>query len=499
MLIQKLTAIKGDKSVILHWPQKPGQRSIVLRSQDAGEWKRISTNLLEQGIFADLAVTNFQQYSYRVDFPGNKDLAASLTAVATPTPFPNDDAFLDFVQRCSFLYFWYETNPANGLIRDRSRPGAFCSIAANGFGMTALIIGVERGWITRQEAANRILLTLQTFYRGKQGPEASGVMGYKGWFYHFLDMNTGHRFKEVELSSIDTALLLAGMLDARGYFNDSSPQEKKIRQLVGAIYNRIDWTWMLNGADALSMGWHPESGFIPARWNGYNEAMILNILGLGAGKNPLSPKTWEAWTSTYQWKTNYGEAYLEFAPMFGHQYSHCWIDFRGVADDYMQGKGIDYFENSRRATLAQQKYVIENPRKFIGYAADCWGLTACDGPGFGKFQAYSARGGPPPENDDGTIAPTAVGGSLPFAPEICLPTLRNFYGKYREQLWTGYGFIDAFNLTANWWDPEILGIDQGPIVIMIENYRTGSVWKRFMKSPEVVKGMKRAGFKPLTP
>ncbi len=224
--------------------------------------------------------------------------------------------------------------------------------------------------------------------------------------------------------------------------------------------------------------------------------MILLILGLGAPDNPMTPKFWKEWTGGYDWKISHDQSFVHFPPLFGHQYSHCWIDFRGIADDYLRGKGIDYFENSRRATLAQRAYCIANPGKFKGYGEMVWGLTACDGPGFGKFQAYSARGAPPPENDDGTIAPTAVGGSIPFAPEICLPTLRYFYDRFRPNIWTRYGYCDAFNLTANWWDPEVLGIDQGPILIMIENYRTGRVWKTFMKAPEIRRGLKAAGFKP---
>jgi len=294
------------------------------------------------------------------------------------------------------------------------------------------------------------------------------------------------------------------------------------------------------------MGWRPETGFIRSRWIGYNEAMILLLLGLGANDNAdteaqrasgilpaeeakelptgrrqhdgpagsqyapirglgrapelagraLLPEFWNEWTRGYQWKTSYGQSFVHFPPLFGHQYSHCWIDFRGIADDYMRGKGIDYFENSRRATLAQRAYCVANPGRFKGYGELVWGLTACDGPGFGKFRAYSARGAPPPENDDGTIAPTAAGGSLPFAPEICIPTLRHFYALYRPNIWTRYGFCDAFNLTADWWDTEVLGIDQGPILIMIENYRTGRVWKTFMKAIEIQRGLRNAGFQP---
>jgi len=478
--------------------------------------------------------------------------------IAPPPPnsFANDTEFLQFLQRKAFDYFWLEANPTNGLVPDRSRTNSHCSIAATGFGLTAIGIGVDHGWITREEGRQRTLTTLRTFHDSPQGPDPEGVIGHRGWFYHFLDMNTGRRAWKCELSSIDTALFLAGAVYAREFFDGPHPDEAEIRQLVNAIYRRIDWSWMATGTNSLSMGWHPETGFIKSRWTGYNEAMILLLLGLGAPglptegesessgntgndealrstprserprgndealpSNPiverlrgndetlpspldaalpsrLGPEFWTEWTRTYEWRTSYGQSFVHFPPLFGHQYSHCWIDFRGIADDYLRGKGIDYFENSRRATLAQQAYCIENPGRFKGYSALVWGLTACDGPGRGPHRGYSARGAPPAENDDGTIAPTAAGASLPFAPEICLPTLRHFYDRFRPSIWTRYGFCDAFNLSAGWWDPEVLGIDQGPILIMIENHLTGRVWKTFMKAPEIQRGLKRAGFAP---
>jgi hypothetical protein len=457
--------------------------------------------------------------------------------VGPPDKFVSDADFLEFLQRKAFDYFWLEANPANGLIRDRSRTNSYSSIAAVGFGLTAIGIGIDHGWITREQGRERVLRTLRTFHEKPQGPDAVDNIGYRGWFYHFLDMDTGLRAWKCELSSIDTALFLAGALFAREYFNDAHSDEAAIRDLANRIYRRIDWHWMTGGAStepmrgptpgpskegnndsrrqlsasgaaasgSLSMGWRPENGFIKSRWVGYNEAMILLLLGLGANANSdtevqgaglaLPPEFWNEWTRSYQWKTSYSQSFVHFPPLFGHQYSHCWIDFRGIADDYMRGKRLDYFENSRRATLAQRAYCLANPGRFAGYGELVWGLTACDGPGFGKFQAYSARGAPPPENDDGTIAPTAVGGSLPFAPEVCLPTLRHFYDHFRPNIWTRYGFCDAFNLTAGWWDPEVLGIDQGPILIMVENHRTGRVWKTFMKAIEIQRGLKNAGFR----
>ncbi|MEW6158890.1 MAG: glucoamylase family protein, partial [Verrucomicrobiota bacterium] len=400
--------------------------------------------------------------------------------------------FLEYLQRTAFDFFWYEANPANGLIRDRSTRTSFCSIAAVGFGLTGIGIAIDHGWISREAGRERVRTTLKTFWEKSQGATSSGHIGYKGWFYHFLNMNTATRFGSVELSSIDTALLVAGIIYVREYFSGADPIEQEIRTLADAIVHRIDWSWMARNGARLSHGWLPESGFLANNWIGYNEAMILYILGLGAATNPLPAASWTAWTSQYLWRTNYGFSYVQFEPLFGHQYSHCWIDFRYIADEYMRGKGSTYFENSRRATLAQRAYCAT--RRGFGYSTNVWGLTACDGPGFGAYLGYSARGAPPPFNDDGTIAPTAPGGSLPFAPEVCLPALRYLYDTYRTNLWTGYGFRDAFNLVANWWGPDVLGIDQGPILIMAENFRNRRVWQVMMRNEQIRRGLERAGF-----
>jgi len=249
---------------------------------------------------------------------------------------------------------------------------------------------------------------------------------------------------------------------------------------------------MAQGTDVVSMGWFPNSGFIPNNWIGYNEGMLLYCLGLGIATNPLPASAWNRWTTGYTWATNYGQAFVPFPPLFGHQYSHCWIDFRHTADAYMNSHNSTYFQNSRRATLAQRAYCIANPLNRVGYGSNVWGLTACDGP-----TGYAAHGAPPAENDDGTIAPTAAGGSLAFAPEYALPALRQFYTQYRPRIWTAYGFRDAFNLGAQWYGSDELGIDQGPIVVMIENYRTQRVWQLFMRNEEAQRGLQRAGFVPL--
>lgn len=420
---------------------------------------------------------------------------AQTSAHSVPRTFATDSDFLEFVQKASFDFFWDEANPTNGLVRDRTQTNSFCSIAAVGFGLTALGIGIDHGWITRAEGYERARRTVRTFWELPQGPEASGVGGHRGWFYHFLDMNTGLRFRQVELSSIDSALLFAGMIYAAEYFN--RPEENELRELTGKLLARVDWKWMLNGDKTLTMGWHPETGFIEARWRGYNEASILYIIALGVENPALDRDSWTEWTRTYDWRTSYGYSFVHFAPLFGHQYSACWIDFRNSADEYMRAKGITYFENSRRATLAQRAYCIANPLRHTGYSSNVWGLTACDGPGVKGTFAYMARGAPPPENDDGTIAPTAAGGSIPFAPRECIAALRHMYDTYREKIWHRYGFRDAFNLRHDWWDPDVLGIDQGPILIMAENHRNGRVWDVMNRSKILQRGLNRAGFAPM--
>lgn len=402
---------------------------------------------------------------------------------------PSDSAFIEMVQKASFDFFWNEANPSNGLIKDRDTPGSPCSIASVGFGLTAICIAVDHGWISREAAIDRVKTTLNTFWTKPQGRDPDGYIGYKGLFYHFLDMNTAERTWNSELSSIDTALLLAGILHAREYFSSSNEDEATIRQLADSIYFRVDWQWMRNFQPNITLGWKPESGFINAWWRGYNEAMIMNILALGSPTYPVPASTWDSWTTGYTWTTYYGYSYVPFAPLFGHQYSHCWIDFRNIQDEYMANKGITYFENSRRATLAQREYCIANPGGFEGYGENIWGLTAGDGP-----DGYIARGAPPAQNDDGTISPTAAGGSFPFTPEESLAALRYMYDNYKDQLWKEYGFRDAFNLGQNWWASDVIGIDQGPIIIMMENYLNERVWNVFMENEYVSTGLDRAGF-----
>jgi len=491
----------GDRSIVLHW-NKNGEANLagyrVYRALASGGpfVAQIPTLLTSQG-FCDLSVnvvngqTNFYQVTALTT--SSQESLPSTTLAVVSHAFTSDDEFLEYIQECNFDYFWYLANPNNGLVPDRSTTNSPCSIAAVGFGLTAIGIGIDHGWITRTQGVARVLTTLNTFLRGPQGTSTSGTIGYKGWFYHFLDMNTAVRSGSTELSSIDTTLLLAGMLYCRQYFDGTNADETAIRTTVDAIFNRVDWNWMARGTDLVSMGWNPPGSFISANWIGYSEGMILYCLGLGTATNPLPVTAWSGWTNGYTWATNYGQAFVSFPPLFGHQYSHCWIDFRHTADTYMNSHNSTYFENSRRATLAQRAYCIAvaDPLIHVGYGSNVWGLTACDGP-----TGYNARGAPPAENDDGTIAPTAAGGSIAFTPEYSLPTLRQFY-SFRKNIWTAYGFRDAFNQGAQWFGPDELGIDQGPIVIMIENYRTQRVWRLFMRNEEVQRGLQRAGFVPL--
>jgi len=417
-------------------------------------------------------------------------IAIGLACCAGTAQALTTDELLDEVQHKAFLYFWNEANPVNGLIKDRSTPTSPCSIASLGFGLSAICVGIDHGWITREDGRARILVSLENLWNQPQGPEAAGRVGYKGLYYHFLDMNTSFRTWNCELSTIDSALLFAGVIDAKQYFDTNDPLDIQVRTLADQIYYRADWDWARNGFQGIMMGWKPGTNFSGfGQWTGYNEAMILYILALGSPTHPVPNSAWSRWTSGYQWQTHYGYSYVNFPPLFGHQYSHCWIDFRFIRDSYMQVKGITYFENSVRATYAQREYCIDNPFNRIGYGEDLWGLTASDDP-----TGYRAHGAPPGQNDDGTITPTAPVSSIPFAPEIAIPCTAYMYDTFYSSLWGPYGFKDAFNLNQGWWDTDVIGIDQGPMVVMIENYRTQRVWNRFMQNADVQRGLTAAGF-----
>ncbi len=419
-----------------------------------------------------------------------------------------DSLFLRTMQRESFKFFWNEANPKTGLIKDRSADWSPCSIAAVGFGLTSICIAVDNGWITREAARDRVRAIIRTFWYGPQGSAPQGMTGYKGFFYHFIDLSTAARHWNCELSTIDTGLLLMGMLDVKAYFSGRHPAEREIRFLVDSIYRRIDWRWVSQPSSVagkrdstIGNGWFPEKGFIRWSWQGYDEGLFLYILALGAPANSLPPYYYEGWLKTYRKESWYGLEFIPFPPLFGHQYTQCWIDCRSIMDQKNREYGWTYFENSRRATLANRAYCIENPGKFKGYSDSLWGLTACDGPDKPPAKGYFARGAPNPEVDDGTIAPTAAGSSIAFTPRESLKALKATYAMLCSgsdtRLWGKYGMKDAFNLTMDWVDTDYLGIDQGPIVIMIENFFTQSVWKRFKKIPEIERGLGMAGMEQI--
>jgi hypothetical protein len=421
---------------------------------------------------------------------------------------PTDEEFKR-LQWTTILYYIHETNPENGLVRDKTDPTAPCSIAAMGMAMATLPVAVDHGILFRPFAAKMARRRLRFLLDLPQGPEPD-ASGYKGFFYHFLDIETGRRVWQCELSTVDSAFLFAGMLTAATYFDRDTADEADVRRLADALYRRADWNWACDGGPTLTHGWRPESGFIPHRWAGYDEGLLLYVLGLGSPSHPLPPESYAAYCATYQWTRLYGRELLYSAPLFTHQLSHLWIDFRGLRDAFMREHGSDYFENSRHATFVQQAYAIRNPLQFVGYGEHCWGFTACDGPGWVKrvvnrverqFFDYIARGAPFGP-DDGTVAPWAVVASLPFAPEIVIPTVRHLAGMKLGGHERPYGFKASFNQTflvenspTGWWiTPYQFGIDQGPVVLMIENYRTGQIWDISRRCPYFVAGLRRAGF-----
>ena len=470
--------------------------------------------------------------------------AAPAPSAPAPVPAPapatlapiTEAAFSEELTERTFRYFWDTTDTTRCLAPDRWPSNPFSSIAATGFALTAYGIGAERGYVTRAEAALRTRDCLRFYWNAPQGPEAAGKTGYKGFFYHFLRNDDGTRFKTNELSTVDTSLFLGGALFAQSYYDRNDPVEAEIRDLAEKIYTRVDWTFVqrtrtgtqaanLTNSHGITMGWKPEKGFETHDWVGYNEGMLVYVLALGSPTHPVGKDAWDkGWAADLEkdWGSYYGQQHLQFEPMFGHQYSHVWVDFRGIRDAFMRGKGIDYFENSRRATLSQRAYGVDNPNKWAGYSADIWGWTASDGPGYSKdkyrvngaprfFNGYMARGVSAIRVvDDGTIVPTAAGGSVPFAPEVTIPALMAMRTQYGARLYTRYGFKDAFNPSFTFADPamrsgavdpvqgwvanDYLGIDQGPILAMMENHRSGFVWKVMRKNPHIVRGLKRIGF-----
>lgn len=449
----------------------------------------------------------------------------SRPAIVAAAPLP---PLFDDIERRTFDYFWETTDAVNGLAPDRHPSRPFSSVAAIGFALTAYPVGVERDWIARKQAATRTLTTLRFLRDAPVGPEAKGRSGYRGFYYHFLDMRNGQRFDSwVELSSVDTGLLMMGVLFSQSYYDRDDAAEREIREIAEQLYRRVEWDWMRPRPPLISMGWSPDTkDFIDHDWKGYNEAMLVYVLALGSPTHPVEPEAWQAWTRTYDrnWGEFQGQTHLRFGPQLGHHYSHVWIDFRGIQDAYMRDKslrdkGMDYFENSRRATLAQHAYAVANPMGWKGYDGKVWGLTACDGPQSTKqlyrgelreFRNYSARGpGPIDGFDDGTLAPTAAVASLPFTPELVVPTAEAMRTRYGDDLYGRYGFLDSFNPSfeydvplvtgrivpgKGWFASDYIGIDQGPILAMIANYRDGFVWNVMKRNPHIRRGLERAGF-----
>jgi hypothetical protein len=389
-----------------------------------------------------------------------------------------DENLLDEIQRTSFDFFWNEASASTGQIKDRALANGndtrtMSSIAATGFGLTGLCIADRRGFRDSAEIRARARSTLRFL--------ANDLPHEHGFFYHFVHMETGQRWERCELSSIDTSLLLCGVLTARQYFAD-----QEIKDLATKIYERVDWPWMLNGGTTLSMGWHPETGFLSARWEHYCELMMIYLLAIGSPTHKISPESWNAWKRPvikYQ-----GLEYISGDdPIFTHQYSHAWFDFRKKRDAF-----TNYFENSVTATKAHKLFCLSLHGRFPDYSENLWGISASD-----YVKGYTAWGGPPPQGPlDGSIVPCATGGSLAFLYEDCMQVLRNIRGRYKEKAWARYGFVDAFNPLSDWYDQDVLGIDLGITMLMAENHRTGFVWETFMKNPEARSAMQKCGFRP---
>jgi hypothetical protein len=401
--------------------------------------------------------------------------APGARAPGTPTLSPEDDKFLDDLERANFLFFWEQASAKTGMVKDRCNihnpnQGAASSIAATGFGLTALCIGHQRGLVSTDAALERIFATLRFLWKK--------LPNHRGFFYHFANPETGERMFDSEVSSADTAILLCGILTCRQHFHHPG-----VGQLADLIFNRVDWTWLSEDTTLLNHGWAPEIGFLPSRWDYYSELMMMYLLGMGSSAHPLRQETWNAWKRlTFEYD---GLRYIgSFAPLFVHQFSQAWFDFRGRRDKF-----ADYFQNSVTATEVHRRFCLELGKQFPDYSEDLWGITASD-----SQQGYVAWGGPPAMGPiDGTVVPSAAAGSLPFQPAATMRVLKTIRNRY-PLAWNKYGFVNAFNPLNNWYDSDVIGIDTGITMLMAENLRTGFVWDTFMKTAEAQRGMERAGF-----
>ncbi|HXE64624.1 MAG TPA: glucoamylase family protein [Bryobacteraceae bacterium] len=422
------------------------------------------------------------------------------------TSLLSDEILLDRFEERAFRYFLECANRENGLVADTTRSHYPSSIAVVGFALTCYLVGIERGWMRRDEAA-LLTLTALRFFHGSEQSEQRNATGYKGFYYHFLDIRTGRRVWQSELSMIDSALLMAGVLTAATYFAGASDTESEIRDLAETLYGRIDWRWAQNSGVTLTQGWKPECGFLHYGWEGYSEGLILYILALGSGPHALAPESYAAWKSTYQWETIYGRDVLYAGPLFIHQFTQAWVDFRGIRDRFMREKRSDYFENSRTAAYIHREYAIRNPGGYKGYGENYWGFSAGEGPGVRtmtidgavrRFFNYVARGAPFGP-DDGTIHPSVIFGSLPFAPEIALPAIRRVCEE-DARIGSDFRVPNGLNATmpgddeGGWISEGMFGLDQGLAVLMIENYRTGFPWNLTRECRYFRNGLRRAGF-----
>jgi len=387
-----------------------------------------------------------------------------------------NESLLDEIQHRAFLFLWDEVNPKNGLVKDRA--GNFksdnyrvASIASSGFALASIPVAIERQWISKKSGRERVLTTLKFFV--ERAPQK------KGFFYHFYGMNSEQRAWKSELSSIDTGLLLAGALVAREYFEDS-----QITRLVNILYERMDFEWMMNDGLTLTMGWKPKTGFLKSRWSGYDEGIMLTLLAIGSDTHSIPSETWN---HIRRRKGVYDSiVVVQSPPLFTHQYPQLFFDLRNKHDKYM-----DYYSNSVNATRANQLFCANSREKFETYREGYWGLTACDGPG--GYKAYGAE--PGGALSDGTVAPTAALTSIMFTPEASLDFLTRLYNNEKDWLWGRYGFTDSFNFKKKWRSNDVIGIDQGAIILGIENYRSELIWKLFNRAPEVKRALKLTGFK----
>ncbi len=426
----------------------------------------------------DVKVTVQKRSGSRSSIPkSSPSLSSRKSSEAISGLSPDDDHFLNDLEYANFLFFWEQMNPATGLVKDRANVrvkdrSVLASIAATGFGLTALCIGDSRGFVPHTQIRDRAAAALRSL--------ANWETNHRGFLFHWVNIDTGERILNSEISSVDTAILLCGVLTCRAHFDD-----EEITRFSNKIFGRVEWTWLSEDVSLLPHGWTPEGGFLPAHWDFYSELMMVYLLGLGSAEYPLPAETWDVWKrNVFEYD---GMRYIgSFAPLFIHQYSQAWFDFRGVRDKY-----ANYFENSVIATKAHKRFCLALAKRFPDYGEDLWGITASDSQNGG----YQVWGGPPLTGAiDGTIAPSAAAGSLPFLPAETMAVLRNIRNHYGAA-WSRYGFVNAFNPLKNWYDSDVIGIDTGITMLMAENLRTGFVWKTFMKNPQAQRGMERAGFK----